>query len=144
MIPGRDPCYFILIIPIFGVVALGTLWHWRGMVVVIGRSMATLAVGLSIMAKIGIIPIVSVMAVGTLPGIMAAGRGVATLAVSEARMVEVDLTPIGGAGMAVGTLAGKMSGRSIATMAGLAVGKAGMVKGGITPIGGVVAGGALT
>ena len=86
-----------------GVVALGTLRHRRGMVVIIGRSVARLTVGLPIMVKFGIIPIVGVMTIGALAGKMAARRGVTRLAIGKARMVEGGIAPIRGI-VAGGTL----------------------------------------
>jgi len=90
--------------------------------------MATTAIGQPLMCELSV-PIVGVVAIGTLAGEVAAGWGMAALAVGQALVGELGIPVVGV--VAIGTLAGEMSGR--AGVAALTIGKAAMVKSGPAP-----------
>ena len=98
--------------------ALRTLRYWRLVLLFAWWVMARAAISQSIVAERRIVPVVGVMALGTLPGKVVGRWGMAGLAIVQPIVAERRIAPVVGV-MALGTLTAKMVGRP--GMAGLAI-----------------------
>jgi hypothetical protein len=105
------------------------------MVIISGRRVAGLAIGQAGVAKL-CVPVVGVVALGTLAGEVAARPAVAALAVGQIDVAEGDLVPVTGV-VTSGAWAGEMVSRP--DMAAFAGCHTGMIEGDLAPILGVVA-----